>query len=78
MTGHSLAFSPDSKTLAAAGGADNVVKLWDVTTGKELTILTEHTKQVWGVAFSSDGQTLVTAGDDAVRLWHAEKRPEKK
>jgi tricorn protease-like protein len=69
---HGLAFSPGGM-LASAGGKEKTVALWDVATGKELATLTEHTKQVWSVAFSPDGKTLVTAGDDAVRVWEATK-----
>ncbi|MDD9975603.1 MAG: T9SS type A sorting domain-containing protein [Candidatus Poribacteria bacterium] len=54
-----LAFSPDGKTLASAG---NGVKLWSVKTGAALVSLTEHTGQVIGVAYSSDGTAIVSGG----------------
>jgi WD40 repeat protein len=66
---HTLAFSPDGKTLASAdeGG---VVKLWDVVAGRERVTLRGHTGAVNALAFGPDGRTLVSGGEDkTVRLW---------
>src|SRR5262249_16795186 len=86
---HGLAFSPDGKVLAVCGTQnkkykfDNVVLLWDPATGKQLAALKAHQVRIVddqfdnilrAVAFLRDG-TLVTAGDDAIRIWEAEKRP---
>ncbi|GLW11450.1 hypothetical protein Misp01_65780 [Microtetraspora sp. NBRC 13810] len=72
----SVAFSPDGRTLAA-GGNDDMVRLWDVATRRPLATLAGHTDAVWSVAFSPDGRTLASAGDDGtVRLWDvAARRP---
>jgi RNA polymerase sigma factor (sigma-70 family) len=72
--GHSLAFSPDGGLLASVGSKENALRLWEVATGKEVVTLKKHTEQIWSVAFSRDGKKIVTAGDDAVRVWVAEKR----
>lgn len=65
---HSVAFSPDGKTLAAAS-RDMTVKVWDVATAKRST-LSGHTHAVYSVSFSPDGKTLASAsGDKTVRLW---------
>jgi WD40 repeat protein/serine/threonine protein kinase len=51
-----VAYSPDGKRLAGAGG-DRTVKVWDAQTGQELLTLKD---EGGGVAFSPDGKRLVT------------------
>ncbi len=64
-----LAFSPDGRTLAS-GGAGGAVKLWDVTTGRNLAVRPGHTALVSAVAFSRDGRTLASGSwDGTVRVW---------
>jgi WD40 repeat protein len=66
-----LAFAPDGQTLAS-GGADRVVRLWDLATTRLRASLVGHTGYIESVAFSPDGQTLATTAthdDQDVRLW---------
>src|SRR5262249_11351797 len=64
----SLAFSPDSKTLAL-GSERETIRLWDVASGKDL-FPEEHRGPVSRVAFSPDGKLLASAGrEPAVALW---------
>jgi outer membrane protein assembly factor BamB len=63
-----LAFTNDSKLVFSAG--DNVVHLWDVTTGKESRRFEGHNGQVPAMALSPDGKRLVTGGEDkTIRMW---------
>jgi WD40 repeat protein len=64
-----VAFSPDGKLLAA-GGADNVVRLWNVDENKLVAELRGHTNWVHGLSFSADGKFLVTSSADrSARVW---------
>jgi WD40 repeat protein len=69
-----VAFSPDGKLLA--GGSQSrfvnhgVVKLWDVSTGKEQATLAQDTGNINSVVFSPDGKFLAAGSSDkVVRFW---------
>src|SRR5262249_56432440 len=57
-----LAISPGGRALASAG-EDGTVRLWDLPSGKEVGRLEGH-DDVYAVAFSPDGKTLVSGGLD--------------
>ena len=72
----SVAFSPDSRLLAAAGDADGSIKLWrlDEATGQwvaERKLIGQHQGEVRSVTFhSADSAMLLSAGaDGSVKLW---------
>ena len=44
--------------------------MWDADTGKSLMVLTDHNLNVTAIAFSPDGQSLVSGCDDStVGVW---------
>jgi WD40 repeat protein len=68
-----------SKTVLASAGAQ--LKLWDITNlnaPKVRFTLRGHEDAVHGVAFSPDGQLLVSASnDESVRLWSVQSGEQK-
>ena len=50
--------------MIASGSRDQTVKLWDVSSGRCLETLTDHSDGVNSVCFSPDGKTLVSGSRD--------------
>jgi WD40 repeat protein len=66
-----LCFAPDGRTLAA-GGADGMLRVYDVATGSRTLLIEQHADWVTGVAFSPDGTKLATASrDKSARVFDA-------
>lgn len=74
----SLAFSSDGKYLVTGSqGTGNFgprqpeIKLWDVSTGKEILVLTGHTQDVKSVSLSPDSKLLASGSSDkTIKLWY--------
>ena len=65
----SLGFSPANNLLVTAGGQSlqyrpGDVKIWDATSGNLVASFEGHSSNVWSVAISADGKTLITSGYD--------------
>ncbi|HEY9874143.1 MAG TPA: hypothetical protein V6D12_11940, partial [Candidatus Obscuribacterales bacterium] len=70
VAGGLLALSPNGQILAGADSIkDKTIKLWDLRTGQLLRTM-GHCHSVVAVAFSSDGQTLVSGSEDTtIKIW---------
>lgn len=56
--------------LLASGGSDNLVRLWNIETGKVTATLRGHTNIVFAIAFSPDGARLASGSTDkSIMLW---------
>jgi WD40 repeat protein len=65
----STSFSPDEKIFASIS-SDNIVQLWDISSGKEIKTLKGHRNSVNSITFSPNGKTLASASsDNTVKLW---------
>jgi WD40 repeat protein len=50
------------------------VQVWDAGTGREVGTLDTHSREVFGVVFSRDGEHLALASrDGTVKLWDAKR-----
>jgi WD40 repeat protein len=63
-----LTFSPDSKLLLWASWDEPNIHLLDVASGKEVRQLAGHRGLVYSLAFSPDGQRLVSSNSDGTAL----------
>ncbi len=68
-----VAFSKDGKLLIGAGGLPaqkGELKIWDVTSGKEIATALGHADAIYAAAFSPDGKWIATASyDKLIKIW---------
>ena len=72
----SVAIHPNGKTVVTGGG-DHTIRLWDAGTGQELATLPPHAGRVHTVAFTPEGNAMISAADGAalgeLRFWSADE-----
>ena len=65
-----VAMSGDGR-YAVSASYDQMLKVWDVETGRELHTLKGHSISVYGVAMSGDGRRTVSASaDQTLKVWN--------
>jgi WD40 repeat protein len=56
----------------ATSGMDQMIRLWNVETQKEVAAISGHRGMVMGLTFSRDGRMLASSSEDnTVRIWRS-------
>ena len=79
LVGHTAAvncaiYTADQRYIVTAA-ADQVIKIWDAKTGKEVSTLVGHTGPVLSLANSPDGSVIISgAADNSIRMWDVPRK----
>jgi WD40 repeat protein len=65
-----VALSADGRRLAT-GGSDGRIAIWDVASRQEVATFVGHQESVTYLAFTPDGDHLVSVSKDQLRVWRA-------
>jgi len=67
-------YSPDTTMIATGGESEDLkefIKIWDAKTGKLITNLEGHTERVYCLAWTAEGNTLISGSwDCSIRTWN--------
>lgn len=73
QTVNCIAFSPDGKMLAV-GGEECKIRIFDITSGSQLTEIKDHTSCIACLAWSPNNKQLASGcRDGSFRLWDIKK-----
>lgn len=69
-----LTISPDGALLLSASRDDTVI-VWDVASGEQINVIEQpeedsRNSDVYALAFTPDGETLITGHENIVRVWN--------
>jgi WD40 repeat protein/uncharacterized caspase-like protein len=75
-TGHSssitsVVLSRSGRNVISTAGTDQIVKLWDVESGRLLRVF-QADASVTAIAFSTNGQSVIAATSEKILFWDAE------
>lgn len=69
-----IEYSPTNPLVIASGGDNHYIKLWNLE-DQSYTTLTGHTDKINTLAFSKDGEFLLTASNDrTLKLWDVQEK----
>jgi WD40 repeat protein len=72
--GRAVIYSPDMTMITTGGESEDLqefMKIWDAKTGKHITNLKGHTEEVYCLAWTADGSTLISGSlDHSIRTWN--------
>ncbi|NWV61815.1 CORO7 protein, partial [Malurus elegans] len=67
---YSIRFHPMASDLLVSSSYDMTVRIWELSTGREVLCLQGHTDQIFSMAWSPDGKKLATVSKDGrIRLY---------
>ena len=68
------AYRPRGESLIASAGDDGLVRFWSAEDGRPHGSLDLSQSGITGLAFTPDGEALVTASVDGLRVWKTNDR----
>jgi len=72
---NTCSFCPVDGKILISGSSDGTLRIWDVLTGEEITVLRGHQTEVLSISISPDGRRILSGGADGrLILWDMDTR----